>query len=105
MNLDQLLPQVQKLISDKTLSVLSTEGPKVAIKGLYNILPGAVRLFIKEETFVTFCLSHQEKLFPKSKLPAKKPAVKKASAKKAKAPAKAASKKAASKKVKTTNKR
>lgn len=98
MNLDQLLPQVQKLISDKTFSVLSTERPKVAIKGLYNVLPGAVRLFIKEETFVTFCLSHQEKLFPKSKLPAKKSASKKASAKKAQAPAKSASKKVTIKK-------
>lgn len=105
MNLDQLLPQVQKLISDKTFNVLSTEGPKVAIKGLYNVLPGAIRLFIKEETFVTFCLSHQEKLFPKSKLPAKKSVVKKASAKKVNAPAKVASKKAAPKKGKITNKR
>lgn len=102
MNLDQLLPQVQKLISDKTFKVLSTEGPKVAIKGLYNVLPGAVRLFIKEETFMTFCLSHQEKLFPKSKLPAKKSAVKKPSAKKSKTPVKAASKQAAPKKAKAT---
>lgn len=105
MNFDQLLPQVQKLISDKTFNVLSTEGPKVAIKGLYNVLPGAIRLFIKEETFVAFCLSHQEKLFPKSKLPAKKSAAKKASVKKVKAPAKAAGKKAAPKKGKITNKR
>lgn len=78
MNVDQLLPQVQKLISNKTLEILSAEGPKVAIKGLYNLLPGAIRLFVKEDAFVAFCLSHQEKLFgkPASKKPAKK-AVKK----------------------------
>jgi hypothetical protein len=105
MNLDQLLPQVQKLISDKTLKVLSNEGPKVAFKGLYNVLPGAFRLFIKEEAFINFCLSHQEKLFPKSKIPPKKTPAKKATVKKAKAPTKSASKKVAPKKVNTTKKR
>ena len=66
MNVDQLLPQVKKLISDNTLKVLSAEGPKMAIKGIYNILPGPIRLFVKEEAFITFCLSHQDKLFGKA---------------------------------------
>lgn len=85
MNLDQLLPQVQKLVSDKILKLLSDEGPKVAIKGVYTMLPGAIRLFIKEEAFVEFCLLHQEKLFGKAKTQRKKAPVKKSSTKKAKA--------------------
>lgn len=100
MNLDQLLPQVQKLVSEKTLQMLSKEGPKVAIKGIYNILPGAIRLFVKEEAFTDFCLTHQEKLFGKAKAPVKKTSAKTSNSKLVKAPTKSLKKKAVSAKKK-----
>jgi hypothetical protein len=81
MNLDTLLPQIQKLVSDKMINALKKEGPKSIAKGIYTMLPGAIRILIKEDTFVSFCLTHQDKIFgktPVAKKPIKKSATKKA---------------------------
>jgi hypothetical protein len=89
--IDTLLPQVQKLVSDKTIAAFKKNGPKTVAKGLYNTLPVYLRAFIKEKTFVDFCISQQEAIFGKTilakesvkKVAAKKIAVKKAAVKKA----------------------
>jgi hypothetical protein len=64
--LDQLLPQVQKLMTDQ----LKKKGPKAFVK-VYSFLPIGVRLVVKEKTFVDFCMSHKDKILGKP-APAKK---------------------------------
>jgi hypothetical protein len=78
MTLESILPIVQGLISDKVLNTIQKEGPKVAAKAIYTMLPSPARMFIKEETFVTFFLSNKNKIIDtKAKKPTKKVAVKK----------------------------
>ncbi len=69
--LDILLPQVQKLISEKTINAFKKGGVKTVATGLYTLLPSYVRLMIKEKAFVDFCITHQERIFGKA-IPAKK---------------------------------
>lgn len=79
--IDTLLPQIQKLVSDKTIAAFKKNGPKTVATGLYNALPVYIRLVVKEKAFVDFCVSHQENIFGKAapvKRPAKKLAPKKA---------------------------
>ena len=61
--IESLLPQIQKLITTDIINSLKKNGAKTVVKGLYTMMPGAVRVFIKEETFTAFCLSHQDKIF------------------------------------------
>jgi hypothetical protein len=91
--IETLLPQIQKLVSEKTIAALKKNGPKTVATGLYNTLPVYIRLAIKEKTFVDFCVSQQESIFGKKapiKKPTKKIATKKIAAKKTvkKSPAK-----------------
>ncbi len=84
MTLESILPIDQDLISDKVLNTIQKEGPKVAAKAIYTMLPGHARMFIKEETFVDFFLNHKSKITTsKVKKPTKKVSVKKIAAKKA----------------------
>jgi hypothetical protein len=80
--IDILLPQIQKLISEKTINAFKKNGTKTVATGLYKLLPGYVRLVVKEKNFIDFCLTHQESIFGKSvsakKIVAKKLPVKKA---------------------------
>ncbi len=64
--IDNLLPQIQKLVSDKTIDSFKKNGVKTVASGLYNLLPSYVRLVVKEKAFVDFCLTHQESIFGKS---------------------------------------
>lgn len=81
MTLEQLLPEAKKLISDKVINVFKEQGAKVAFAKLYTFLPVAIRLFVKEEAFINFCMQHQDKLFGKQH-PVKKTTTKKAAPKK-----------------------
>lgn len=83
--IDTLLPQIQKLVSDKTITAFKKNGPKTVATGLYNALPVYIRVIVKEKAFVDFCVSHQENIFGKTaavKKPIKKIAAKKVAAKK-----------------------
>lgn len=62
MNLESILPLVQDLISEKVLNTIQKEGPKVAAKTIYNILPAPARMFIKEETFVDFFINNKNQI-------------------------------------------
>ena len=101
MTLEQLIPEAKKFISDKVVNIFKEQGAKAAFAKLYTFLPVAVRLFVKEEAFIDFCMQHQDKLFgkqqPTKKVTTKK-VVKKAVSKKA-AAKKAAPKKAVTKKI------
>jgi hypothetical protein len=81
MTLEQLLPEVKKLINDKLIDVFKKHGAKVAFTKLYTLLPVAVRLFMKEEAFVEFCIQHHAKLLG-NQLTVKKVITKKAGPKK-----------------------
>ncbi len=70
--IETLLPHVQKLVSEKTMKTLTKEGPKTVAKGIYTLLPGAIRLIVKEESFINFYLTHQDKIFGKQ-VPVKRP--------------------------------
>lgn len=80
MLIEQLLPEAKKLINDKVLSILKEKGAKVAFANVYNMLPFYIRAVVKEDAFIKFCLSHQDKIFGSSakiKKTSKKVAVKK----------------------------
>jgi hypothetical protein len=84
MNLESILPLVQDLISEKVINTIQKEGPKVAAKTIYNILPAPARMFIKEETFVDFFINNKNQIInAKAKKSAKKVQTKKAPQKKA----------------------
>ncbi len=62
MTLEQLLPLAQSLINNNVIKTFKEQGAKVAFTKIYTFLPVAIRLFIKEEAFINFCLKHQDKL-------------------------------------------
>jgi hypothetical protein len=95
--LENIITEAKKLVNTKILTALKTEGASVAFSKLYVLLPGAIRLFIKEETFIKFCVEHKEKIFGAE---IKKQTVKKASTKKIPAKKKLATKKTTVKKKK-----
>ena|ERR1700752_5184029 len=98
--LETLLPQIQKHISDKAIETLKGKGPKVIFTSVYNMMPFYIRSMVKEESFVNFCMTHQEKFFATDTSAKKVSSVKKAAAvKKAVPTKKAAPKKAAPKKA------
>jgi hypothetical protein len=80
----EIIPHIQKLVTDSIVKSFNKDGPKVVAKGLYTLLPGVVRLMIKEDSFVNFCIEHQETIFGKTtakksakKATAKRPTTKK----------------------------
>lgn len=102
MTLEQLLPEAKKFISDKVVYIFKEQGAKAAFAKLYTFLPIAIRLFVKEEAFINFCMQHQDKLFGNQKPVTKESKVKKVAVKKVvkkAATKKIAVKKAAPKKV------
>lgn len=60
--IETLLPTVRKILNDKAQSFAKGDGPKVVFKSVYNMLPGAIRLVVKEDSFVEFCMTHKNKL-------------------------------------------
>lgn len=70
--IDTLLPEIQKLVSEKKIVAFKNNGTKTVATGLYNALPVYVRLIVKEKAFVDFCVLHQENIFGKA-TPIKKP--------------------------------
>jgi hypothetical protein len=88
MTIEQLIPEAKKLINEKIMNAFKEQGAKVAFTKIYTLLPVAIRLFVKEEDFVNFCIHHQDKLFGNQnsvkKTATKKNAVKKNAVKKAK---------------------
>lgn len=64
--IESVITEAKKLLNDKVIATLKEQGPKVALQKLYILLPSPVRLFVKEEAFVKFCLTHQDKIFGKS---------------------------------------
>lgn len=61
--IETLLPQIQKHISEKAIETLKGQAPKVIFTSVYNMMPYPVRVMVKEDSFVKFCITHQEKLF------------------------------------------
>ena len=91
----ELLPEIKKNISDRIVNLFKEQGAKAAFTKLYTILPIPIRLLVKEEKFVSFCIQNQDKFFGnkvKTKKATKKSAVKKPAKK-------AAAKKTTTKKV------
>jgi|694.fasta_scaffold00997_25 hypothetical protein len=82
--LESIITEAKKLVNDKIISTFKSEGPKIAFSKLYILLPGTLRLFVKEETFVNFCIANQSILFGniKNEGSVKKKTVKKSSPKK-----------------------
>jgi hypothetical protein len=102
MSVEQFLPEAKKLINDNILNIVREKGPKVALSKIYTMFPFYIRALVKEDTFVNFCLFHQDKIFG-PKVPGKqaaKKSAKKSPAKKApvKAPKKKVAKKSSKKK-------
>lgn len=102
MLVEQILPEAKKLINDKVLEIVKEKGPKVALAKVYNMFPFYIRAVVKEDAFVNFCLTHQDKIFGATATAkvAPKKAVKKVAVKKVavKAVKKVAPKKIAKKK-------
>jgi hypothetical protein len=81
------LPDIKKLITKNVLQ--NATAMKALLSKAYVTLPFPVRMIVKEETFVSFCMERkhllfgeEEKAILQKKSPAKK-AIKKAPAKKA----------------------
>lgn len=74
--LETQIPLIKKLLIEQigpsTLASLrSTASLAVAVGGVYEFLPVAVRLVVNREVFVTFCVAHLDQLLPQA------PAIKK----------------------------
>lgn len=80
--LETQIPLIKKLLVEQvgpsTLATLrSPASLAVAVGGIYEFLPIAVRLVVNREIFVTFCVTHLDQILPHVPAPAKKVAKKK----------------------------
>jgi hypothetical protein len=100
--LDTIIPQIQKLLSTNAVSNIKGQATNIAFKKIYSLMPIAVRLIVKEETFVHFCEKHKHKIFGVVESSAAKRPIKKLAAKKILK--KAIAKKAVKKAVKRNSK-
>lgn len=74
--LETQIPLIKKLLIEQvgpsTLATLrSTTSLAVAVGGIYEFLPVAVRLVVNREIFVSFCVSNLDKILPQFPVPAK----------------------------------
>ena len=75
--LETQIPQIKKLLIEKigpaTLANLRSKTTMaVAVGGIYEFLPTAVRLVVNRELFVSFCVAHLDQLLPQAPTAAKK---------------------------------
>ena len=80
--LETQIPLIKKLLIEQvgpsTLTTLrSKTSLAVAVGGVYEFLPVAVRLVVNRELFVSFCVSNLDQILPQAPAPVKKPATKK----------------------------
>lgn len=59
--IEKYLPDVKKFVSKNILE--NKTAMKNALSKGYNILPFVVRVIVKEETFVNFCLENKHAIF------------------------------------------
>ena len=80
--LETQIPQIKKLLVEKVgpsalTTLRSPASMAVAVGGIYEFLPIAVRLVVNREIFVTFCVTHLDQILPHVPVPVKKPVMKK----------------------------
>ena len=65
-------PRIQQLLQEKVgpavlAAAKNDESLKPVVERVYRSLPPRVRMLVKEETFVRFCLKNRDKLVPRGK--------------------------------------
>lgn len=79
--LDKLYAEANRLVNDKIIAILKEQGPKVAFAHLYTLMPLPLRLLVKEDAFINFCIANKDRITGKPQT--KKAAPKKVAARKA----------------------
>ena len=62
-HIEKHLPELRKLITSNVFK--NDSAMRVVLSKGYTFLPGTIRIFLKEETFVNFCMEHKHTLFGK----------------------------------------